>query len=386
MELKIKSIICTALALIMTLSICACGRQPKEPDASSSTVDISAFEKNTEISESSAVEADESSESAATAIGVQKFTNDAGTSIDVLREEIGGTAAQFGVAYIGYFDSEVAGETGIDLSQWFSSAASPLNSYYPFVSEIDAAHTVGSDGDMFCIIAKDYEASVEVRDTGSDEVLYYAENGDPILILSNMDVVVTVTAADGSAYHWEPELDESGYPQLLIGDEREIIFMDFTCTEPLNSFDADSLLDEGWLGMSDIGLANDRYGLNWWFDSADGDSSYCLSFYLEENGNYDGEVLLECYDSDNTMCAHWQGYWRIETELDRPSIIYMDMEFIGGEGMASSEVPEIIAGSYWAMIHPSGESLLLAVEDFYAPLLPMLSYDMPTAEFSLDVY
>lgn len=386
MELKIKSIICTALALIMTLSICACGRQPKEPDASSSTVDISVFEKNPEISESSAVEADESSESAATAIGVQKFTNDAGTSIDVLREEIGGTAAQFGVAYIGYFDSEVAGETGIDLSQWFSSAASPLNSYYPFVSEIDAAHTVGSDGDMFCIIAKDYEASVEVRDTGSDEVLYYAENGDPILILSNMDVVVTVTAADGSAYHWEPELDESGYPQLLIGDEREIIFMDFTCTEPLNSFDADSLLDEGWLGMSDIGLANDRYGLNWWFDSADGDSSYCLSFYLEENGNYDGEVLLECYDSDNTMCAHWQGYWRIETELDRPSIIYMDMEFIGGEGMASSEVPEIIAGSYWAMIHPSGESLLLAVEDFYAPLLPMLSYDMPTAEFSLDVY
>lgn len=386
MELKIKSIICTALALIMTLSICACGRQPKEPDASSSTVDISAFEKNPEISESSAVEADESSESAATAIGVQKFTNDAGTSIDVLREEIGGTAAQFGVAYIGYFDSEVAGETGIDLSQWFSSAASPLNSYYPFVSEIDAAHTVGIDGDMFCIIAKDYEASIEVRDTGSDEVLYYAENGDPILILSNMDVVVTVTAADGSAYHWEPELDESGYPQLLIGDEREIIFMDFTCTEPLNSFDADSLLDEGWLGMSDIGLANDRYGLNWWFDSADGDSSYCLSFYLEENGNYDGEVLLECYDSDNTMCAHWQGYWRIETELDRPSIIYMDMEFIGGEGMASSEVPEIIAGSYWAMIHPSGERLLLAVEDFYAPLLPMLSYDMPTAEFSLDVY
>lgn len=386
MELKIKSIICTALALIMTLSICACGRQPKEPDASSSTVDISAFEKNTEISESSAVEADESSESAATAIGVQKFTNDAGTSIDVLREEIGGTAAQFGVAYIGYFDSEVAGETGIDLSQWFSSAASPLNSYYPFVSEIDAAHTVGIDGDMFCIIAKDYEASIEVRDTGSDEVLYYAENGDPILILSNMDVVVTVTAADGSAYHWEPELDESGYPQLLIGDEREIIFMDFTCTEPLNSFDADSLLDEGWLGMSDIGLANDRYGLNWWFDSADGDSSYCLSFYLEENGNYDGEVLLECYDSDNTMCAHWQGYWRIETELDRPSIIYMDMEFIGGEGLASSEVPEIIAGSYWAMIHPSGERLLLAVEDFYAPLLPMLSYDMPTAEFSLDVY
>lgn len=86
------------------------------------------------------------------------------------------------------------------------------------------------------------------------------------------------------------------------------------------------------------------------------------------------------------MCAHWQGYWRIETELDRPSIIYMDMEFIGGEGMASSEVPEIIAGSYWAMIHPSGERLLLAVEDFYAPLLPMLSYDMPTAEFSLDVY
>lgn len=45
------------------------------------------------------------------------FSSDAGTSIDVLREEIGQSTALFGVAYIGQFDREIADMTGIDYEQ-----------------------------------------------------------------------------------------------------------------------------------------------------------------------------------------------------------------------------------------------------------------------------
>ena len=70
----------------------------------------------------------------------QQFSTDAATSIDVLREEIGKSAAQFGIAYIGYFDAAAAEDTGIDFAQWFEASSSGVAAYYPFVTEIDKAH------------------------------------------------------------------------------------------------------------------------------------------------------------------------------------------------------------------------------------------------------
>lgn len=156
----------------------------------------------------------------------QQFSNGAGTSIDVLREEISQSTALFGLVYIGYFDSAVADETDIDFGQWFHAASSPIAAYYPFVSEIDENHTIGTEGHLYCIIARDYESSIAVNTIDNSEVLYRAENGDPILLFCNRDgdvqtsdTTVIITAADGTVCQREPTLDEMGYPLLLVGDD-----------------------------------------------------------------------------------------------------------------------------------------------------------------------
>lgn len=321
----------------------------------------------------------------------QSFSSDAGTSIDVLREEIGQSTALFGVAYIGQFDREIADMTGIDYEQWFSSASSPLAAYYPFVSEIDEAHTIGTEGHLYCVIAKDYGSSICVSRAGDDTPLYTAKNGDPFLLFSNLggnaqkaDTVVTVTTADGTEYRWEPTLDELGYPQLLIGDERELLSWDFTPL-PDTGFDLEGWLTEGWLGPNATGLAYDSDGRDWWIETWDGSVSYCLHFYLNGGGSYDGEVSLECfYAGDSTMQAQWQGWWRIETEADQPSRLYIDMMLYNGADKAAFESSAAVSESYRVLLHPSGEYVLLVADDGAEVVLPIFPDGVQAVELTLS--
>ncbi len=320
----------------------------------------------------------------------QQFSNDAGTSIDVLREEIGSSTAVFGAAYIGYFDRAAAEETGIDFNQWFYATASPLAYYYPFVSEIDAAHTIGAYGEVYCIIAKDYDSSISVSDSDG-KILYKASNGDPILLLCNengdsqsTDVLLTIAAADGNTYQWKPETDENAHPQLLIGDERELLSWDFTETSsPDSEIDLENWLSDGWLGLTAVGLAYDEDGTDWCAYSLDNSKSYRLSFYLGEKGGYDGEVVLTCYYENVAGAqAEWQGWWRMETELEQPSRLYIDMALINGDDKEAFEEAAIITESYQLMAPLSGEYILL-VADSENPTLPIFEDGLRLAELSL---
>ncbi len=319
----------------------------------------------------------------------QQFSNDAGTSIDVLREEISQSKALFGMAYIGYFDSATADETGIDFGQWFHAASSPLAAYYPFISEIDEAHTIGTEGHLYCIIAKDYESSIAVNTIDNSKMLYRAENGDPILLFCNRDgdvqtadTNVIITATDGTICQWEPTLDEMGYPELLIGDDRELLSWDFTPI-PDTGFDLEGWISEGWLGPTAVGLAYNNYGTDWWINTWDNSVSYCLSFYLNENDSYDGEVILECfYAGDSSVQAKWQGWWRIETEMEQPSRLYLDLTLINGADMATFENAATVSESYLAMVPQSGNNLLLVADDVGA-VLPIFPDGVQAVELTL---
>lgn len=309
----------------------------------------------------------------------RQFSNDAGTAIDVLRDEIGQSTALFGVAYIGYFDSSVADETDIDFGQWFHAASSPLAAYYPFVSEIDEAHTIGTEGHLYCIIAGDCEASVTVNTIDNSEMLYCAENGDPILLFCNRDgdvqtadTTVIITEADGTVCQWEPTLDEMGYPRLLVGDERELLSWDFT---PITDtgFDLEGWLADGWGGPTAVGLAYNSYGTDWWISTWDNSVSYCLSFYLNKSDKYDGEVVLKCfYAGDSTIQAEWEGNWRIKTEPEQPSRVYIDLKLTSGADKASFKDASTVSEAYLTLVSQSGNNLLLVADDVGAvlPIFP----------------
>lgn len=319
----------------------------------------------------------------------QQFSNDAGTSIDVLREEIGQTPALFGMAYIGYFDSATADVSEIDFDQWFYGEASPLTEQYPFVSEIDKQHTIGAEGHLYCVIARDYDSSITVTSIDGNEELYRSANGDPILLFCSMDgdaqkadTTVSVTTADGSVYQWQPALDQLGFPELLVAEDRELLSWDFTPI-PDDGFDLEGWLVEGWLGPTAAGLAFDSNGTTWWIYTWDGSVSYCVGFYANEGNGYNGDAVVECfYTGDSDVQAQWQGWWRIDTESDPTSRLYLDLMLVDGKDRLSFEYASVVTESYQALISQSGEYLLLVADDG-TPLLPIFPEGIEAVELTL---
>lgn len=316
------------------------------------------------------------------------FSDTAMASMDSLRREIGSNGARFGMAYIGYFDSTVANETEIDFGQWFYAATSALAANYPFVSEIDGAHTVGTEGHLYCMIAGDPESAVSVSRKGEDRPLYTSEGGDPLLVFCNLDgdaqtadTVVTIITADGAELCWEPTLDEMGFPDLLIGEERALLSWDFTPL-PDTGFDLEGWLVNGWGGITAVGLAYDSMGTDWWIHTWDNSESYCLSFYLDESDGYDGKVVLECfYETDPTVQAKWEGAWRMETQMDQPSTLYLELALTAGADMAAFENASTVSGSYLTLTSQSGNELLL-VADSAGTVLPIFPEGVQAVELS----
>lgn len=325
---------------------------------------------------------------AASVTQAQSFSNDAGISIDVLREEITNAGSVFGVSYIGYF--EKIEETGIDFPQWYAGESSALVSNYPFAAEIDEAHTIREEGHLYCILAGEYEASIEVS-AMDGEVLYRAKNGEPILVFCNqdgdpsvIDTVITVTTADGTVFRYEPALDELGFPQLLIGAERQNLSWDFTPIAD-EGFDFGAWMEMGWGGVTGLGLSGESDGNSWWFTSWDNSVSYCLTFYPNGGDSNDGEAVLECYDpADFTLRACWEGWWRIETELDQPSWLSLDLMLMHGSDQESFASAAVISESYHVMVPMSGESLLLVTDTPGMALLPVFPEGAQTVELELS--
>lgn len=386
-----------ALIMISMLLLCACASQPSQVSPGSASdsyipeglgvgkADDASGDEAAAGAEASPVPGGSGEEEDVAYTGVQRFSNDAGTSIDVLREELERAGALFGVADLGYY--EYIEQTGIELAQWLYGNI--VCSYYPFVYEIDEAHTIGEKGRLYCIVARDFDASLEVS-TPEGELLYRAKNGDPIMVFANLDgdvlkgdIAVTVTLADGSACSWQPRLDESGYVDLPVGNERELLGMDFAPIED-TGIDLDAWMSEGWSGVTALGLAYDEAGTYWWISTWDNSVSYCLSFYLCSDDVYDGTAVLECYyDGDTDLQAQWEGWWSMETQPDQPSRLYMELSLVGGADAAAFKKLEHITESYLTMVPPSGNNLLLIAEND-EPRLPIFPEGVQVVELTLE--
>lgn len=329
--------------------------------------------------------ADTSIKDTATAIGSQTFSNDAGTSIDVLREEISRSTAVFGVAYIGYLFNNQSDEEVFDFDQWLYDEADLLSYYYPFITEIDTAHTIGTEGNLYCILARDYDTTITVTATDSNEVLYHSENGDPIFLFSNWntdlhtaDCVVTITPADQTSYQWLPSLDQNGYPNLLIGEERELISWDFTLV-PDSYYRPESAIADGWFGPAKTDLGETI----WWTSNEDDTIRFCFTFYKNANDCSDGEAILECfYENDISLQAQWQGWWRLKENPGQPSRLELDLMLMDGISKDTFEESTVISEAYAVLLSPSKEMLRIYLNE-YNTLLPIFPDGNIPAELEL---
>lgn len=371
-----KKAVSLLLVPVMLFALCACGTgkaEPSIPDRPSSSF-LGGSLGGPAQPQTQTGQTDATAGEAQPAWPAQHFSNEGGTSIDVLREEIAQAGAMFGVAYIGLYS-----QAEMRYEEWFESAAYDLIGWYPFVGEIDDDHTIGTRGHLYCIVGGDFGTYISAK-TLDGQVLYEASNGNPILLFCSRDgegmisdTIVTITTADGTEYQWEARLDGSNYPELLIGDERQLLSWDFTYAFDMG-FELTGWLMDGWLSPTAIGLAGTDVlnPMSWWLNTEEGNGiSYCLTFCPNAGTSYDGEVVMECfYGEDTQVQAHWEGWWRIDPVIDYASWLHMDLMLMDGTDKEAFETSSVISENYMTLISPSGEYLLM-VADSTQTVLPI---------------
>ena len=203
----------------------------------------------------------------------------------------------FGVALLGY-----TGETSD--GDWLAEADQAMLQKYPFISEIDAEHTVGNNDYLYCLVPIDENSTVSVNLTQWDpktdteeiiEVLYRSEVGDPLLIfapggddayayLSYIQVQIVDNA--GNSCVWDPQLYTStGHIVPCFSENGEYLSFDFTeyGWQDMSSELAPWLAD-GWSGIYAPGLEG-----CWTVQAAAWDTNQTANYYLwffpeDENG------------------------------------------------------------------------------------------------------
>lgn len=391
-----KSMIGFFLILVLMLSLCACaqkqltGTETDEPNISTDreTLPGKPDEKLPEKPHSETGESDEQSKQAG-------FSAEAEQSLVWLRDRMDFPQTMFGVALLGY-----TGETSD--GDWLAEADQAMLQKYPFISEIDAEHTIGNDDYLYCLVPIDENATVSVNLMRCDpesyneeviEVLYRSESGDPVLIfapggddayayLSYIQVQIVDNA--GNSCVWEPQLYTStGHIVPCFSENGEYLSFDFTeyGWQDVSSELAPWLAD-GWSGIYAPGLEG-----CWTVQAAAWDTGCTANYYLwffpeDENG---GSVDLDWqYEGSDLFEEMWSGYWTITSVMDGSSYVTISLSLVGGENYGVTDGPYYISDTYPLVVSHSGEEMVLGAGENGVSLPFMPKHESQLCMLTLD--
>ena len=317
-------------------------------------------------------------------------------------DSTGGAYLHFAAAYLGYVGGLFDDGFDAGFPQWLAESSPRLLKTYPFISEIDAAHIIGGAGHLYCIVPHDESASlavnrihwdVDAMDYVQDEVVYRAESGEPILLFANLDgneygadTEVTVVSENGLSCTWYPTWDIEDKLFLSWDESGAPCVLDFTVYADIGVGAFGEWMANGWLGPTALGLAGsaDMGGQMWTAGAMtqDGRTAYfTLSFYPgDETG---GQVDFDWFfDGQTALEEQWSGWWTIQTVLDQPSSVTLDLTRVGGMNYDTVDGPYYFSETYPVMIAPSGESMILAAGE-HGIALPGMADSMLYLEFLL---
>ena len=92
------------------------------------------------------------------------MSEEATTSLTKFRSELEGTTYLFAAAYLGY-----VGEPTAHPAEWIQEICPQLMVDYPFIREISGKQIVGSIGDLYCIVPRDAQTRVMIRQMIDEE-------------------------------------------------------------------------------------------------------------------------------------------------------------------------------------------------------------------------
>lgn len=396
MRTTYRRAIALLLALVLALSLCACARMELDKDDKPARrpgkVDSPKDQNkltNKESDEDPAADGDPDDrlphdgdpDDTDTPPAQYSGTEEGQQSLFWLRDKIDVPDVMFGMAYLGYvgglFDEGF--EAGFPAWLWETNSA--MLRKYPFIAEIDAEHILGGAGHLYCIVPVDENATVAInrvewnaatQSQEITEVLYRSESGEPVLLFANLDGVayeddtqVIITDNNGNTCQWNPSLDAMSILSPCVSETGVYHSWDFTeytwqsGPEGLGDWFAD-----GWNGPTALGLAgSEGWDNSWCVHSMVRDTDkygfFTLTFYPgDETG---GTVDLDwSYEGQEGLVEQWSGFWTIETAIDMPSYVTIELSLVGGSAYDSYDGPVFICETYPVLISPSGEELMIA--------------------------
>ena len=388
-----KRMIAIFLALAGMLSLCSCAQNP-QTGTQENKWKISA-QREALLNRTAPKISGKQSETSDVQPAQGGFSTEAQQSLVWLRKRINFPQTMFGMAYLGYTGEASEGD-------WLSEANQSMLAEYPFLSEIDAGHTVvGNDDYLYCLVPLDENASVSINlvrwDPKSNyeevlEVLYRSESGDPVLIFAACGddayaylsyVQVQIVDSAGNSCVWYPQLDAMGHIVPCHSESGDEVSFDFTeygwlqAPEELAPW-----LSSGYSGVYAPGLAGCwiTQGAAW---DTDRTANYYLWFFPEdENG---GTVNLDWqYEGSDLFEEMWSGFWTIESVMDGPNYVSIELSLVGGENYGVTEGPYYISETYPLVISPSGEEMVIGT-GFNGIRLPFIpQYDPQPCTLVLD--
>ena len=231
-----------------------------------------------------------------------------GDDFVMLRQAMIDTTDMAAVAYLGWFEDYY---DYYDFSQIEEYIADTLIAEdYPFIANIDEEHFVPHiGGQLFCIVPADENATITIYDHIFDEVtyesvigevLYYSEDGKPIIVMGNEseiipNIFVEIIDSEGDMLEYIPCL--SGMDGSLEVPYEVPTVWDFTPYEKLGyvtegdySFDPAILYyAEDWSAYVET-INDDEVAVGFWFDEY-GNMEMCYEVY----GGTGYEVYYEGY-------------------------------------------------------------------------------------------
>lgn len=396
MRTTYRRAIALLLALVLALSLCACARMELDKDDKSARrpgkVDSPKDQNkltNKERDEDPAADGDPDDrlphdgdpDDTDTPPAQYTGTEEGQQSLFWLRDKIDVPDVMFGMAYLGYVGGLFDEGFEASFPAWLWETNSAMLRKYPFIAEIDAEHILGGAGHLYCIVPVDENATVAInrvewnaatQSQEVTEVLYRSESGEPVLLFANLDGVayeddtqVIITDNNGNTCQWNPSLDAMSILAPCVSETGAYHSWDFTeytwqsGPEGLGDWFAD-----GWNGPTALGLAgSEGWDNSWCVHSMVRDTDkygfFTLTFYPgDETG---GTVDLDwSYEGQEDLVEQWSGFWTIETAIDMPSYVTIELSLVGGSAYDSYDGPVFICETYPVLISPSGEELMIA--------------------------
>ena len=241
-----KRIICVLLSVCMLLYLAGCGAdhepttgttKPVAPTGSTDPIKSQTPETTESTPTSDTTQATEAT------LPIEDLED---PSLLIFRQAMVDTPQQFAVAYFGYALPD--GNMPVDPYAVMAGVAPQLCENLPFLLQIPKENLVGTDGNLFCIVPADGNATVavnwtpwdEVTETyGEETVLYRSEKGDPFLLMTTntpecIEIEVIITDSQGNVTIWYPFIDEDNRIASLCNGTGTSLYYDFSPYDRLN--------------------------------------------------------------------------------------------------------------------------------------------------------